>query len=286
MRMQQFIGYLCVALCSFSVFSFGQQQRDSSKVLVEWVALAPGLNWCETDAAYVSKVGDSRITIVKIDPNKVDFELFSATSMDRKPRTALQWSDSFDLQVVFNAGMYDLAKPLTSRGFLKARAHINQPVLHPSFNAMLAFHPTKQTIDPLTIFDLTCFPYSSFKDDYDSFIQGLRMIDCKGQPVFWKKKVQSCSMLVAAQDNNGSLYLIFSRSPYTHNEFIRMMLKLPFPIYNAIYLEGGPETSLFVNLHHLQLHNVGSFVSSTYETDSNCTFWPLPNVVGIRLKKY
>jgi hypothetical protein len=278
------IGRLLVIVCCFSVFGFGQQQRDSSKILVAWVTLAPGLHWCETDAPYLSKIGDSKLTIVKIDPKKVDFELFAATNMDRKPRTALEWSDSFDLQVVFNAGMYDLSKPLTSRGFLKTRSHINQPALHPSFNAMLAFHPTNQSAEPMRIFDLTCTPYASFKSDYESYIQGLRMIDCKGQPVFWKKKAQSCSMLVAAQDNDGSFYLLFSRSPYTHNEFIRMLMKFPTALTTAIYLEGGPETSLFVNLHHMQLHNVGSFVSSTYETDSNCTFWPLPNVVGIRLK--
>ncbi len=278
------IGRLFVFFCCFSVFGFGQQQRDSSKVLVAWVTLAPGLQWCETAAPYESKVGDSKLTIVKIDPKKVDFELFSATNIDRKPRTALEWSDSFDLQVVFNAGMYDLSKPLTSRGYLKAHGHINQAAIHPSFNAMLALHPTNNSSAPLAIFDLTCTPFTRFKQDYESYIQGLRMIDCAGQPIFWKKKQQSCSMLVAAQDDAGSFYLLFSRSPYTHNEFIRMMLKLPFPINTAIYLEGGPETSLFVNLHHMQLHNVGSYVSSTYETDANCTFWPLPNVVGIRMK--
>ena len=64
------IGSLFVLVCCFTTYSFGQQQRDSSKVLVEWVTLAPGLNWCETAAPYESKVGDSRLTIVKIDPNE------------------------------------------------------------------------------------------------------------------------------------------------------------------------------------------------------------------------
>ncbi len=44
------------------------------------------------------------------------------------------------------------------------------------------------------------------------------MIDCNGGPMFWKKKIQSCSMLIAAEGEDGKFYLIFCRSPYTHKK--------------------------------------------------------------------
>jgi hypothetical protein len=63
------------------------------------------------------------------------------------------------------------------------------------------------------------------------------------------------------------------------------MLKLfPMKLINAIYMEGGPETSLFVNVGETQIEKVGSYVSQTYENDANDHFWKLPNVIGIRLK--
>ena len=52
----------------------------------------------------------------------------------------------------------------------------------------------------------------------------------------------------------------------------------------AIYLEGGPETSLYVCVGETVIEKLGSYVSDTYPTDANQTFWRLPNVIGIKAK--
>jgi hypothetical protein len=59
---------------------------------------------------------------------------------------------------------------------------------------------------------------------------------------------------------------------------------LPFDLRLTLYLEGGPETSLYLNTPNKKLELVGSYVSETYETDSNKVFWPLPNVIGFKFK--
>lgn len=259
--------------------------RDSTKVVINWKSLAEGVDFCETDAPFESVVNDSKLTILRINPSKVNFELYCATGLDKKARTVKEWADTFDLDIVFNAGMYDLANKLVSRGYLKSGKHVNQGTIHPTFNSMLAFHPV-DSVKGLSydIIDLECTPWQTAKSTYQSYAQGLRMLDCDGNPMNWKKRKQSCSMLVAAKDQEGNLFLVFTRSPYLHNDMIRMLKLFPMKLINAIYMEGGPETSLFVNVGETQIEKVGSYVSQTYENDANDHFWKLPNVIGIRLK--
>ena len=92
-------------------------------------------------------------------------------------------------------------------------------------------------------------------------------------------------MLVCAMDEDDNLVIIFNRSPYSQNQMIAFMKQFPSPLRNAIYMEGGPETSLYVHINDFCLQKVGSYVSGTYTKDTNERFWGLPNVIGIRVKK-
>ena len=59
---------------------------------------------------------------------------------------------------------------------------------------------------------------------------------------------------------------------------------LPFDLVNATYLEGGPETSLYINVNGFHFEKTGSYISNSYPNDNNDHFWKLPNVVGIKSK--
>jgi len=291
--MKKFKRFFLVVGVVSSVFTSCAQQipvvdsivevRDTT-VIISWNQLADGIDFCETNAPLKSIINDSKLTILRIDPSKVDFELFCATNMDKQARTVNEWADSFQLNIVFNAGMYDLAHKLVSRGYLKSKGHVNNGVIHPTFNSMFAFHPVDSTASNYTIIDLECESWSSVKSHYQSYAQGLRMLDCAGKPMNWTKRKQSCSMLVAAQDEAGNLFLIFTRSPYLHNEMIGFLQLFPMKLTNAIYMEGGPETSLYVRVGNTTIERIGSYVSQTYERDDNDHFWKLPNVIGIKLK--
>lgn len=260
--------------------------RDTTPPLqLSWTALADGVDYCETNAPFKSVVNDSRLTVLRIDPAKVTFEMHCATELDQQSRTVSEWADTFGLNIVFNAGMYDLAHKLVSRGYLQNRSHFNNAAIHPTFNSMFAFHPVDSTRPAYDIIDLECNNWQAVKSNYQSYAQGLRMLDCAGVPMNWTKRKQSCSMLVAAKDANGRLFLVFTRSPYLHNEMIGFLKQFPVKLTNAIYLEGGPETSLYVNIGGKLIEKVGSYVSQTYENDTNDHFWKLPNIIGIRVKQ-
>lgn len=260
------------------------KKNTDTSLVIEWKELAPGIAFCETDAPVKSIVNDSKLTLLKLDPKYFDFEMLIATSLDRKARTAPQWAEEYKLDIVLNAGMYELSKKLTSRGYLQHKNHKNNAQIHPTFNSMIAFHPRDSSAAPFQIYDLQCKPWEQIKNKYQSYAQGLRMLDCDGKAIGWNKRKQSCSMLASALDEAGNLYFIYTRSPYTHNQFIAFMRQMPMKLKNAIYMEGGPETSLYVKIGDTKIEKFGSYVSETYPNDLNDHFWELPNVIGLRYK--
>lgn len=279
-----FVIYIVLA----SIWSCSEGRRvkvEQKPNYANWTTLTKGMEYREINAPKKSFIGDSKLAILRMDPSQFQFDLFTATQHDSIPKSVQKWSDSFHLMVAFNAGMYDLNQPLISRAYLQNGKHLNNGQLLEDFNLMMALGPKpKRQRSNIEVLDLTCANWEQEKNNFKGFAQGLRMIDCNASPMYWKKKIQSCSMLVAAEDQKGWFYLIFTRSPYTHNQMIDFMKQMPGGLHDAIYLEGGPETSLLINVNGHHIKKVGSWVSTTWESDANKHFWPLPNIVGVRKK--
>ncbi|MFM6946595.1 MAG: phosphodiester glycosidase family protein [Flavobacteriales bacterium] len=280
--MQRILCFTSILLL-FSACSYSQQETDpKTPDYAEWVTLTKGMEYREIDAPQKSFIGDSKISILRMDPQVFHFDLYTATQFDSIPRDLHTWADTFELLVAFNAGMYNLARPLQSRAYLKNGAHLNNGKLLENFNLMLALGPKPNSQrSNIEVLDLTCANWEQEQQNFSGFAQGLRMIDCNGNPMNWQKKVQSCSMLIAAEDQKGWFYLIFTRSPYTHNQMINFMIGMPYGLHDAIYLEGGPETSLLIDVNGHCIEKVGSWVSTTWERNDNNHFWRLPNIVGV-----
>jgi hypothetical protein len=135
-------------------------------------------------------------------------------------------------------------------------------------------------------FDLKDKSCSDAKDgiaSYSSHFECMRILDCQGMPLSWTKKKQRCSMLVAAEDSLGNLVLAFCRSPMRQSEMAMFLSRLPIGLRTALYLEGGPETSIFINVAGKSPQKwLGTYVSDTWEKTDNQEFRRLPNVVGIK----
>ncbi|MFN5910119.1 MAG: phosphodiester glycosidase family protein [Bacteroidota bacterium] len=249
-----------------------------------WTLLGKGVEYIEMDAPVKSFLGDSKLSILRLQPELLEFSMYNASQYKRK-LTVKQWADTFDLNIVLNAGMYELMDGLTHRGFSRNGNHYNNKEFNPDYNSMIAFSPKDPSKRAFDIHDLQCERWDDIKSLYTCYAQGMRMIDCNGESIGWNKRNQSCSMLVAAKDRQGRIWFIFTRSPYPQNEMIRFMKGFKEDLRNAIYLEGGPETSLFVAIGEHRIEKVGSYVSDTYPKDTNVDFWPLPNVIGIKIKE-
>lgn len=248
-----------------------------------WVELAKGVSYIERTAPDSSKIGDSKISILKMDPNAVEFEFKSALQNDSQMLCAVDYADKFDYNVVINAGMYSLKYYLKSKGLLiNNKDFANNPKLYPGYNMMICANPQQKDLPNINIVDLTEKPFQAIQHKYESFSQGLRMISGSGEPMNWSRRPQSCSQLIVAKDDEGFIYFIFTRSPYTQSYMIKFMMSMG--LKNAVYMEGGPQTSMFIDVNGHRIEKVGSYVSNTYPTNNNKEFWKLPNIIGLRIK--
>jgi len=247
---------------------------------VEWKPLEPGLELAVIVAPMKSTVSDSKLTVVRIDPAVRSLKLLSASEVGGAKRTAAQWAQEFHLSVVVNAAMFDIEEPqLKARYLMKNFDHINNPTMGAQ-SAFLAFNPVDGTVPPVQIIDRRCQDLPSLQNKYHTLIQSIRMVNCKQMPT-WKPQPLRWSMVAVAIDKQGRVLFVFTRSPYTVRDFIDMALSLPLGVRNMMYLEGGPETSLFVSAGGVKVEGFGSFETGFLEADTNDHFWPIPNVLAV-----
>ncbi len=250
---------------------------------IHWRTLEKGLYLAEVMAPRITHISDAKVTILKIDPKFFSFHLLTASEHDSLQHSVKEWSEIGGLIAAINAGMYGGASHISNVGYMKNFMHINNPDLKPNYFAVAAFNPLDTTLPPFKIIDLQNESWETYKDKYQSFSQSMRMIDNNRKPLDWiQKRKMRCSMVVLAIDKKGNVLFIFTRSPYTPNEFIHFMLKLPADIQTAMYLEGGPESSLYLNNGVAVVEKIGSYVSRTFAHDRNSVFRKMPNVIGIR----
>jgi hypothetical protein len=265
--------------CFYFLFALGCQSQSSKDSISTWINVYDGVDVMVMNAPIKSILGDSKLTIIRLKKDSVFAYLKMASAIDSVSKTVQSWADTFGFQLVVNAGMYDLSKTLQSRGFMQADSSVNNKIINASYNGVFSIINKRPELK-----DLACNPSLKLQDEQSVF-QSMRMLDCDGKEMDWKRKKQACSMLVVGQDNEQNIYFIFTRSPYYHQDMVTFLKQMPFQLGETIYLEGGPETSVYLNTPKMKLMLIGSYVSNTYPTDKNDHFWPLPNVIGFKFKE-
>ena len=279
-RVSQFLFIL------FFLTGLGARSQNNWIKTIPWITLTDGLQYVELDAPEKSVVNDSKLTILKVDTWKFDFQFLTASEHGKRLRTAEEWAKEFDQNIIINAGMYNYNKVHSNKGYMKNYNHLNNPDKSGYYNAILAMHPKDKLKPPFKIIDITYQDWAKVKTQYFSLCQGMRMIGQEGEGMAYSKRPdQSCSMVLTATDNVGNLYIIYTRSPYTHLAMIGFLQGLPLNIRTTVYLEGGPETSLYVNTGDTVIAKYGSYVSNTCDNDDNDHFRKIPNVIALRKRK-
>ncbi len=258
---------------------------DSSKTQNQesnlWKELEAGLYYSEINSPIKSEFGDSKINVLKINPKNYNFHLISAKQEQEYKKTAEEWADKKGLIALVNAGMF--MGDGTNTGFMKNYNFFNNKKMASSYNSVVSFNRMEESSPEFQIIDLRCQDWNILKEKYNSFSQGIRMIDCNQRNV-WEKQNKKWSMSVIGEDKEGNALFIFSRSPYSVHDFIDILLKLPLNIKKAMYLEGGPEASFYLNSKEKIIKKCGSYETGFNENDLNQDFWPIPNVIGITKK--
>lgn len=244
-----------------------------------WETLAPGVEWAEFDAHLKSSVGDSRVTVVRVDVARRPVRLLSASVEGRTPEpTAEQWAQLHGLIAVTNAGMFHPGGGPV--GMARTEGRELNGTRRKDYRTFLVLHPREKGLPAVQLLDAACDDVASLLPRYGTVLQSLRMVDCKGRNT-WQPQPREWSTASLGIDGQGRLLLVHARSPYRTHDFIEVVRRLPLGLKRMMYLEGGPEASLHVAAPGRTVRRVGSYETGFNENDLNTRYWALPNVLGV-----
>lgn len=246
-------------------------------VTIPWKEAAEGLLVAEFESVFDNDPYE--LTVVKIDPERYSFQLLCATEHGKESLTTKEWALKYQMLAAVNAGMFQ-ENGLTSVGFMKNFGHVNNPRLS-NANTILAFNPVDENFPEIQLVDRECQDFNYLRQKYQSFVQSIRMISCSGQNV-WSRQDSKWSTLAVAMDTQGNILFLFNRTPHSVHDFIEILLSLPLSLKSAMYLEGGPQASLYLSTSSMTLEKYGAW--GGLEKNSLQFPLPVPNVIGISKK--
>ena len=264
------------------VVLFGLQPHSIVATDSAWQHLAPGMDLKVLAATTPSSVGDSKITVLRIDPKLWELEFFGISQTgESQGNTARAWCEKHKLAAAINAGMF--AKDgKTHTGYLASGEHLNSDRIT-SYQSVAAFHPRDPALPRFHIFDLDAqsVTLQRILKDYASVAQNLRLVKRPGSNQ-WGPQGRKWSETALGEDSAGRILFIFSRTPLSMHDFNRELLAADIGLVAAQHLEGGPEAQLYLHVGKVELELFGSYETFFREDDQNAVPWPVPNVFGIR----
>lgn len=247
-----------------------------------WQSLAPGMDLRRLPAK--STVGDAQITVLRIDPDLWELQFVGVSSAgESSSRTARSWAEAHHFAAVINAGMFD-TDGKTHLGYLRYREQVSNGHAN-AYKSVAAFDPRDSRVPRFHIYDLDsgAVTLESILKDYASAVQNLRLIKRPGAGQ-WGQQQKKWSEAALGEDSSGRILFIFSRSPFSMHDLNQELLSAGIGLVAAQHLEGGPEAQLYVHAGKTELEMFGSYETSFREDDSNSIAWPVPNVLGVRLR--
>jgi len=223
-------------------------------------------------------VGDRIITLVRIDPQHYRFRLLTASEHGARP--APEWVREFNLTGVINASMFLNDTDRRSTGLMFDGERVHQGRVNGGFGAFLAWGPFDASLPAVTMFGRGCsgFDLDEIRKSHRVVIQNYRMLDCQRRGIAWQDP-KVYSVAAVGVDLDGWMVFIHSRTPYRMAEFNRMIAAPALRMAGVMYVEGGPEASLYVKTGAGTVSGIGSW-ESKFLDDSNTHFWSIPNVIG------
>jgi murein DD-endopeptidase MepM/ murein hydrolase activator NlpD len=264
-----------------TAFITAHRPTGSAPDTAGFTSLAPGLDLGRFPSPVPSFVGDSVITVVRVDPAAWSVEVLAASrEHPGDALTAPEWAERHALTAVINAGMFGTDHS-TATFALTDEGEVNNPALSPKAGSVLLAEPPSPKGPSARLLDLRCDDLDALRPQYGSLVQSYRLLDCAAHPT-WGENGKVWSHALLGADGDGRLLLIHARSPWSTRQFTEILLDLPLDLRRLHYAEGGPEASLYLHHGDTVVAAVGSWETGFFERDDNRAAWPLPNVIGVR----
>ena len=258
----------------------GVAQPKSPLARNTWQQLEPGLELGGFTSPPGSPDAGAVINVLRIDTHRFELELLNASAHNDVLLTPKQWARAKGLVAVINASMFQ-ADLVTSVSLMRAEHHTNNSYQSRD-KTILAFNPAAQQVPRVKIIDRQCDDFDTWKKQYKTLIQSIRMISCRGRNV-WTAQSKKSSISAVAMDRLGNVLFIHTEYEFAVHDLIDILIDLPLEIAQAMYVEGGPQAQLYVDSGGRTIEFTGSF--NTLFSGGASLAWPLPNVIGIKPKK-
>jgi hypothetical protein len=244
-------------------------------------------------------VGDRQITIVRVDLRA--YRLRFLTEARHGPRRpAPTWASDHRLAGVTNAGMFlpsgrsvgfmvQDGDVVSNRRVTKYRGTIGfeERAATSARTSTTASATSSSTSAPLALEvggpGCPTSDVDAFAARFRNVLQAYLLVDCAGRAMPWPNR-KRFSAAAFGRDREGRAVFVHVRTPYRMEVFNRMLSNPTFGIRGLIYLEGGPESSLYVDAEGQRVTEVGSYETGFYESDANRVYWDLPNVVAFEAR--
>ena len=261
----------------------GLATGEATHMDADWKQLAPGIELRLLDAKQPSHFGESRITVVRIDPKLWALELVGRSGTGEKAgRTARSWAQGHDLAVAINAGMF--AEDYTTHvGYMESEGHVSSSRTNP-YQSVAAFDPRDRENRPaFRIFDLDepGVTLQTIRQDYASLVQNLRLIKRPGVNR-WSQQDEKWSEAALAEDEEGRVLFVLSRSPFSMHDLVLELLSAGIGVVAAQHLEGGRLAQLYLKVGDVELELFEGSGSPFGRDGGSAAAWPIPNVLGVR----
>jgi len=227
-----------------------------------------------TDSAKVDS-----IFFFKFNPREWEMALLTSSQYNHPPLTAKGWHGKYNYQLIINAGMF-AADNRTSLGYCRNFNHINNPRLV-RYNAFLAFNPIDSLGMPARIIDRNCENFDSLQGQYQSVLQCMRMLSCRGEST-WKKKEEKHSILALGENRRHEMIIFFAITPVYPPDFIELARTLDNELIRLIYLEGGNHASLYMRTGDDETILIGRDDSGFPAGGFGPEGAAIPNVIALR----
>jgi len=270
MRWIRPVGLVTLALLLLAGAGFAARAQDVPGIVVERVTLPQRSEL---------SVGDATATIVRVDLRRYRFTFL--TQRDGAARPLHRWVREHALAGGINAGMFlHGGRPC---GFVQLRGAVLNDRRPPQFRGVLAFDPLGQ-LASFAIGGEGCpSGLDGMRAQFGSVLQGTRnLIDCRGTPTRWSTRRYSSASL--GVDREGRAVLVHVRTPYRMQALARMLAAPEIGIRGLVFMEGGPEASVFVHAEGKHVALMGSWEDGFHEADDLHEMWDLPNVVGFEAR--
>lgn len=246
----------------------------------KWRRLDNGLELGFLVSPQISRVGDSTIHILRIDPKIYKLQLYNLSAIKKGQKlTAKEWSKKYQLIAAINAAMYQKDHK-TSVSLMRTKDHINNSYVSKD-KSILAFDRRRSNYPLVKIIDQECDDFNKWSDRYFTLIQSIRMISCSGKNVWSQQPAKWSTAAIGIDDKNRVLF-IHARSPYSTHDFINILLSLPVDITRAMYVEGGPEAQLYIHTKDHEFEFLGRHENDYTKANHNNFARPIPNIIGIK----